>query len=72
VASFVLRHIDEALWQRVKAKAAAENVQIKRVLVTLLETWANTPTTPHEQITCPDCGQQNVRPIHYCNPERTR
>ena len=44
MASFVLRHIDEALWQRFKAKAEAENVQIKHILLTLIEAWVKTPT----------------------------
>jgi len=44
VASFVLRQIDEKLWQRVKAKAAAENVQIKHILLTLIAAWVDTPT----------------------------
>ena len=44
MASFVLRHIDERLWQRVKAKAAAENVPIKQLLLTLLAAWVDGPT----------------------------
>lgn len=43
MASFVLRKIDEGLWQRFKAKAAAERLEPKHILLTLIEAWVSTP-----------------------------
>ena len=43
MASYILRKIDEALWQRVKAKAARQipNESVKSVIERLLAQWLN-------------------------------
>jgi hypothetical protein len=39
--SFILRHIDEAFWKRVKSKAAAEGITIKTLILNLLKNWVD-------------------------------
>jgi plasmid stability protein len=43
MASFVLRDLDDAMWKKVKIKAATEGRTIKHVVVSLIEDWAEKP-----------------------------
>jgi hypothetical protein len=39
MARFILYDLDPAFWQRVRAKAAAEGIQVKALILKLLTTW---------------------------------
>ena len=41
MTNFVLRELDDALWKRVKVKAAEDGVTIKSVVVGLLDRWSD-------------------------------
>jgi len=43
--SFILRNLDPDFWARVQAKATAENVRIKDLIVQLLTQWLSTSET---------------------------
>jgi hypothetical protein len=41
VATFILRHIDDRLWDQFRAKAAAEGVTTKQLLLRIIEAYLN-------------------------------
>ena len=41
MASFILRKIDDALWRRIKSKAALEGVSLKDLIERLLRDWVD-------------------------------
>jgi hypothetical protein len=43
MASFVMREIDDALWRKVKSKAAAEGISLKDLALQLFTEYAKAP-----------------------------
>jgi hypothetical protein len=43
MASFVMREIDDALWRKVKSKAAAEGISLKDLALQLFSEYAKAP-----------------------------
>jgi plasmid stability protein len=41
MATFMLRHIDEQLWNRFRARAAAEGLTTKQLLLRIIEAYVN-------------------------------
>jgi hypothetical protein len=46
MASFVLRRIDDALWARFRARAEAEGITTKDLLLRLIAAYVNAPAAP--------------------------
>lgn len=41
MSSYILRHTDDQLWKRVKAKAALQGVTVKAVIEKFLKDWVS-------------------------------
>jgi hypothetical protein len=41
MTAYILRNIDPSLWQRVKARAAGEGIQLRQLLMHLLRAYAD-------------------------------
>jgi hypothetical protein len=50
MASFLLRKVDELLWRRVKARAALDGVNLRQLLLWILDVYSKRGLVPFEQV----------------------